>query len=76
MSRDESAFPIIFELANDPRIQELGLTKREYYASQAMQGFLMGKYVNLHSHEDMLFVAQRSAQFAEALIAELEKVKK
>lgn len=56
-----------------------GLTKREYFAAMAMQGLLSGLgfvekdgQVGLISHEEL---AKPSVDYADALLAELEKEK-
>lgn len=57
-----------------------GLTKREYFAAMAMQGFLIAK---LHDDKGVLphlgpdqIVAQASLVMADALIAELNRQEK
>ena len=48
---------------------EKGLSKREYFASMAMQG-LITKY-NLKTPEDQQIIAQLSIELADSLITEL-----
>jgi hypothetical protein len=47
---------------------ENGLTKREYFASLAMQGLLSGKI-----QTDSVFVADYAVEFADALIKSLNE---
>jgi hypothetical protein len=47
-----------------------GLTKREHFAGLAMQGLLASG-----SHGDLEMVSKNSRQFADALLAELDKSK-
>jgi hypothetical protein len=51
-----------------------GLTKREYFAAMAMQGMISGRALSLSKDEAVMFGAQ-SIQFADALLAELDKSK-
>jgi hypothetical protein len=60
--------------ATDTKQGELiGLTKREYFAAMAMQGMVYWRDVSLPFKAD-LFAAQ-AVQFADALLAELDKSK-
>lgn len=49
-----------------------GLTKREYFAGIAFQGFLANDRVIKHTPEKEI-IARWSVQYADALLAELEK---
>lgn len=54
------------------------LTKREYFAAFAMQGiisnaFLMEKMVKIGPRDDGWVIAKSALQYADALIAELNK---
>jgi hypothetical protein len=51
--------------------QYKGLTKREYFATMAMQG-LLAKY-NLKTPEDQEIIAKISIQLADTFISELNK---
>lgn len=69
MSAYDSAFPI-------PRVGdfgrgESGLTKREYFAACALQGFIACPNVSGPDKE----VAEAAVRFADALIAALNEVK-
>jgi hypothetical protein len=48
-----------------------GLTKREYFAAMAMQGFVAA--TRYDSDSDIKYFAQIAVQAADALIAELNK---
>lgn len=81
--KDEPAFPLVedksikamLKLNGDPR----GLTKREYFAGLAMQGYLANGFVKevyLKQGEQMeRSIAMMSIDAADALLAELEKEK-
>lgn len=58
---EEPAFPI------DPQNQfaNLGLTKREYFAAMALQGFIYGRYVNPKE------AAEYAVKYADALLEAL-----
>lgn len=71
---NDPAFPILNGAPSYP-----GLTKREYFAAMAMQGFI---HCNLHADNSDLSIktlnemlAQTSVIAADALIAELAKGK-
>ena len=77
--KDEPAFPVI----DKDKVWDLGLTKREYFAAMAMQGFIserknlvamdkeiQDKNPDLKLHEGAAIAA---VQYADALIKELEK---
>lgn len=51
----------------------MGLTKREYFAGQAMQGMLAHANLNMRSEGLPATIAESSVVVADALIAELEK---
>ena len=51
-----------------------GLTKREYFAAMAMQGWIANQQDGYTLHPET--IAMRSAQCADALLAELEKTEK
>jgi hypothetical protein len=50
---------------------EYGLTKREYFAAMALQGFVAA--TRYDSDSDIEYFAQIAVQAADALIAELNK---
>ncbi len=54
-----------------PSVQEYGLTKREYFAAMAMQGFLSS--CSSESVPDAEMIAIESVKYADALINELNK---
>jgi hypothetical protein len=54
-----------------PSFEGIGLTKREYFAGLAMQG-----YLNERHSLDNKTLAEWSVKMADALLAELEKTKK
>ena len=64
---NENAYPLY---GPDVTSNELGLTIRQHFAAMAMQGFCAN---NIIQHYDADFVAQYSAKYADALIAELNK---
>jgi hypothetical protein len=49
-----------------------GVTKREYFAAMAMQGWL-ASYGGLQTVPDVKMVAAKAVELADALLAELEK---
>jgi hypothetical protein len=49
-----------------------GLTKREFFAAMAMQGYL-ASYAGLSSSPFVEHIASKATQFADALIEELNK---
>lgn len=69
MKGNEPAFPV-----NDNGLIKYGLTKREYFAGLAMQG-----YIAAHAHPQALNppeeekAATHAVLYADALIAELNK---
>lgn len=76
--KNSPAFPTFFPNRDEtgiPLSQNDGLTKREYFAGLAMQGILTGiRGANLQVNVPGL--AMESLQYADALIAELEKTGK
>jgi len=50
-----------------------GLTKREHFAAMAMQGILGNAYWNEHGDYRPVDVAKCAAEYADALLAELER---
>lgn len=70
MSRaNEPAFPV--DVHNRTLTTVYGLTKREYFAGLAMQGLLGNSMLRMDTKPAVL--AEESARFADALLAELEK---
>lgn len=70
---NELAFPLANQFDSDgylAREMELGLTKREYFAGLAMQGTLATYQLVIPVRSD---IARIAVQFADALLAELEK---
>ena len=58
-----------FNHEGTPIFQELGLTKREYFAAMAMQGFL----TSLSDHNPKYTCAKWAVEAADCLIEELNK---
>lgn len=72
--------PIITENAKSELIcEEIGLTKREYFAGLAMQGLLSNSYSNGFSQPlseyDSKSIAKFSIEYADELLKQLEKNK-
>lgn len=75
----DSAFPVVVNLAMDPRVEQGGLTKRELFAAMAMQGLRAG--AARYTPEGKAFTDWRPSQAlarvavadADALLAELAK---
>jgi hypothetical protein len=65
----QSAFTGIVNEACQP-----GLTKREYFAAMAMQGWIANQQDGYTLHPET--IAMRSAQCADALLVELEQTEK
>ena len=65
---DMPAMPIVDELSNDEIEIFHGLTKREHFAGLAMQGFAASSEMMMNE-----VVADLSVQWADALLAELDK---
>ena len=76
--KDEPAFPSYVDIVeeNDEKVtyENAGLTKREYFAAMAMQGFCShhgGSWYKERNIPD--WAADYSVMMADALIKELEK---
>lgn len=72
MKEKQYAFPVAYPVdgnwTKEPPDSFKGLTKREYFAAMAMQGFISeGGYQNAQ------VIASLSVQAADALIKEIEK---
>lgn len=65
---DDPAFP---QLHHGLPLKEIGLTKREYFAMHALQG--ISSSITIGRAEYMPLIAKTAVQYADALIAELEK---
>jgi hypothetical protein len=52
---------------------QVGLTKREYFAGLAMQGWIACQSENFRGEANS--VASKAVEYADALLAELEKTK-
>lgn len=65
----DNAFPLGSE---EMTVSELGLTKREYFAARAMQGFL-ASYSGAMQDPSPENVANKSLDYADALINQLNK---
>jgi hypothetical protein len=67
---NDMAFPVVLETTRTPNDSEqLGLTKREYFAAMAMQGLLATETAD--DSFTGTTVAKRSVAFADALLARL-----
>lgn len=63
----QTAFGYGFTTADgSSHVEEKGLTKREYFAGLAMQGFLARPF------DSIIHVAEASVKFADALLKELD----
>jgi hypothetical protein len=62
-----------FACANEYHLQQ-GLTKREYFAAMAMQGFIACQEDGFRAHPET--IAMIAVQCADALLAELEQTEK
>lgn len=69
----KSAFTLVYESKkyNTCNTIHKGLTKREYFALQAMQGMLSNPNLEFDGKEDMLM--ESSVKCADALLKKLEK---
>ena len=73
---NDMAFPVVLEWTRTPNDSEqLGLTKREYFAAMAMQGLLshLPPTNEVFRDAQLRAFASRSVLAADALLAELEK---
>lgn len=70
---DESAMPLVIDGGINNGDYSRGLTKREYFAAIAMQGWLSG-FPNYEP--DPKYVAKHAVEVADALIEELNKPEK
>ena len=70
---EQPAYPTPDCEVSGTALQYLGLTKREYFAAMAMQGYLAsyGPYDQVNSKA----AAEKSVECADALLTELEKPK-
>ena len=68
MNQNKSAFPFVLSDFRSDHVED-GLTKREYIATQAMNGFVA--LPNEFKHREHL--VQTAVQYADALLEELEK---
>lgn len=68
------AFPQVWhpEMGVSPEGTPPGLTKREYFAAQAMAGYVLHWRVDIELYGEC---AEHAVAFADALIAELEKAR-
>lgn len=68
---NDMAFPVVLETTRTPNDSEqLGLTKREYFAAMAMQGYCSNPELNHWSHDE---TAEHAAFLADALLVELAR---
>lgn len=65
------AFPFEYNDEQFGRMNTIGLTKREYFAAMAMQGYLAG--YGLTECANAEHVAKIAVECADALLTELEK---
>jgi hypothetical protein len=71
----QPAFAVSREMCEISEIETYpyGLTKREYFAGLAMQGWIACQSETFRGEADS--VARRAVEYADALLAELEKTK-
>jgi hypothetical protein len=62
-------------LTNDVKQFHVGLTKREYFAAMAMQGFLSAQKTVHLDFLDMICIAEDSVKMTDQLIKALNKEK-
>jgi hypothetical protein len=67
---NQLVYPQKMEFGQDGEIYFHGLTKREYFAGMAMQGLISGNGTHFSD------IPEKSVEFADALLAELEKTEK
>ena len=67
---NKSIYPFMFHQGTEDEWSNTGLTKREYFAGLAMQGFIASGDLMDWEHED---VAKISLKMADALINALSK---
>jgi hypothetical protein len=68
---NDMAFPVVLETTRTPNDSEqLGLTKREYFAAKVMQGFCSSMAYDEQSFEESAALAVKQA---DALLAALAK---
>lgn len=73
------AFPIQTKVVDDGILQVVvqagapGMSLRDYFAAQAVAGFLAGKGHELASDEDGPFIAMYAYEIADAMLAERKK---
>lgn len=75
MNSKSQAFPTAFEYGEKwggDAIQETGLTKREWFAGMALQGFL-ASYAGHQTIPKAEMAASEAVAMADALLAELAK---
>lgn len=72
-NRKQMAFPITIEDNGNASVTHLGLTKREYFAAMAMQGWIACQYDGFTGDENA--VALKAVKYADAVLAELDKPK-
>jgi hypothetical protein len=71
---DQPAFPHMGDIRHNPDfLTEQGMTLRQYFAGQAMMGYLASCEGNELAIADIM--AKYSVEYADALIAELSKPK-
>ncbi len=79
-SGNDSAFPIVANLAMDPRVDSAGLTKRELFAAMAMQGLCANPSVIALTEDNcvvtMIEIEGMARGVADATLAELAKEQK
>jgi len=76
MAKKESDFMYPISASDDKGWeQELGMTKREYYAAKAMQGYAGGEFTG-QSGMPYEQIAEWSVRMADALVCELAKKEK
>ena len=67
----QPAFPFTWQNNDGEPCAETGLTKREYFAVKAMQGYVVERHAQVES--DMKKIAEWSVKMADQLLIELSK---
>ena len=72
---DQPAFPVVIQMEGFFVQKDCGLTKREWFAGQALAGWLAGPRKSTSDSPELSpgYVADACAVYADALIAALEK---
>lgn len=69
LNKDEPAHPVV---VHNSGIHKYGLTKREYFAGLALQGFITADAEDNYSYTEL---SERSVKAADTLLQELDNAK-